>query len=46
MTGVLIGKGEDTRVHRKEGHVKTEAELEVMQLHTKGPQGMPGATRN
>ena len=36
MTGVLRRRpSEDTKIHREEGHMKTEAEIGVMHLQAK-----------
>ena len=48
VTGVLIRnrKGTDTESHRKEGHVKTEAETRMTWLQVKEHQRSPAATRS
>ena len=40
MPGVLIRRPcKDRETHRKEGHVRTEAEIRVMQLQAKDAMG-------
>lgn len=47
MTGVLLGRGEDTQIlSEEEGHVTTEAEMGEMPLRAKAQQGFLGATRS
>lgn len=46
MASVLIGRGKDSQRHRKEGHVKTKADVEVTQLQAQEHGGIPGAIRS
>ena len=48
MTGVFIRRGKTTQrhTHREEGHVKTEAEIGVMQPQAKECQGLTAIVRS
>ena len=45
MIGVLIRRGEDTKRHRKEGHMKVEAEVGILPPQAKIYQEPPETGR-